>query len=698
MRTERQTAANHASVLIIGAGPAGGVAALRLAEAGVDVVALEQGQWPDRHLFRGSEWDWELSSGKAWSSDPNIRNAWSDYPIDLDDSDMRALTFNGVGGGTVLYNAIWIRLLASNFKSRTLSGIGEDWPVSYEELRPFYERTDRAIGVSGLGGNPAYPSGEEPPLPPLGFGAGAMSVARELHRRGWHWWPETNAILSAPYDGRYQCVGRSACHTGCNEGAKSSADLTHWRKAVQLGARLVTGARVARIVLDKNGLACGAEWIDPSGNLHFQSADVVLCATNGIGTPRLLLNSAGPGFADGLANRSGLVGQRLMMHPIASVTGLFERNLESWRGHYGSTVQCLQFGEHDPSRGFDYGAKWSLHPMGGGPVADAMRVLTQHGPGGNYHEHFAARFGHGLFWTVMCEDAPENSNRVELSPRLVDSSGLPAPKLVYRYSANSRRNLDWNVARAADVLREAGAWQVDVQNPSGANAHFMGTARMGDDPRRSVVDRWCMSHDVPNLGIIDASVFVTSGAVNPTSTICAVALRAAEHLIDVRHSLPTPGARLRAVTVPATVVASPVPANEETPALSFTEEERSRFKALARAILPDRDFMPAVDTTVFRGPWLDRVLSVRPDLRADLKRVLQKTPLEAAAFLQNIRTDDPAGYRATLLITVAAYYLDPEVRRAIGYAGQEARPVKPDAFPEYMAEGLLDHLLDAAFA
>lgn len=695
MGDSRNHSHEHASVLIIGAGPSGGVAALRLAEAGVQVVALEQGDWQDRQSYRGSEWDWELASGKNWSSDPNVRGSWADYPIDVSESDMRPLAFNGVGGGTILYNAIWVRLLESNFQSRTLRGIGEDWPLRYADLQPFYDRTDKAIGVSGLGGNPAFPAGDEPPLPPLVFGEGPMGVARSLHRRGWHWWPETNAILSLPYDGRYQCVGRSACHTGCNEGAKSSADLTHWRKAVNRGARLVTGARVTRIVLDSRGLACGAEWLDAAGTLHFQSADIVLCAANGIGTPRLLLNSACPAFPDGLANRSGLVGRRLMMHPISRVIGLFEQDVESWRGHFGSTVQCLQFAEHDASRGFDYGAKWALHPMGGGPMADAMRVLTASGRGGHYHAEFAERFGHSLFWTIMCEDAPEDSNRVVLSPDLVDSSGLPAPKLLYRYSQNSLRNLDFNVAQASEVFREAGARKVEINNPTGSNAHFMGTARMGEDSSRSVVDPWCMSHDVPNLGILDASVFVTSGPVNPTSTVCAISLRATERLLDVRHQLRTPIRRSEGVVVPLSLpgaATTPQPA----PALApLSAEWRERLKVLVAGVIPPSSSMPGVAEAGFRGPWLDRVLEVRPDLHAELERILSSHPDDPAAVLDALRASDPPGYRALLMVAVAIYYLDPDVRQRIGYSGQEARPIKPDAFPTYMAEGLLDHLLDS---
>jgi choline dehydrogenase-like flavoprotein len=228
-----------------------------------------------------------------------------------------------------------------------------------------------------------------------------------------------------------------------------------------------------------------------------------------------------------------------MLHPLATVSGFFEEPLESWQGQFGAALQCLEFLETDPARGFLGGAKWALHPMGG-PMMEAFVLLLTGGGGPGFHGRMAARFGHGARWAIMCEDLPQEDNRVELSTALVDSSGLPAPKLVYHYDEHSRRNLGFNVAEASEVFREAGAWQVEDSNPAGLNAHLLGTARMGDAPDTSVVDRWCLSHDIPNLGIIDGSVFVTAGAVNPTSTICALALRAADHLLEIRSQLPVP--------------------------------------------------------------------------------------------------------------------------------------------------------------
>ncbi|HVM68149.1 MAG TPA: GMC family oxidoreductase N-terminal domain-containing protein, partial [Acidimicrobiales bacterium] len=305
-------------VLVVGAGVAGGVVAKRLAEAGLSVMCLEQGAWPDRAEYPGASAEWELRAAKQWSSAPQVRSSSADYPIDLGASEFGTLNFNGVGGGSVLYNAQWPRMLPDDFRVRSVDGVADDWPIGYSDLQPYYEATDRDFGVSGLGGNPMYPPGAEPPLPPLPIGDIGLRVARAHARLGWHWWPGTNAILSTSHAGRNPCVQRGSCGSGCNEGAKASTDVTHWPSVVRLGGVVVTGARVRRIVTDDRGLACGADWVDDEGAEHYQPADLVVCAANGIGTPRLLLASAGPRHPDGLANSSGLVGRNLMLHPLVS--------------------------------------------------------------------------------------------------------------------------------------------------------------------------------------------------------------------------------------------------------------------------------------------------------------------------------------------------------------------------------------------
>ncbi len=531
-----------ADVLIIGAGATGGVVARRLAESGYRVVCLEQGDWHDREEYRGNKLDWELTMRKQWSTSPNVRELPEDYPLDESDAEISPLMFSGVGGSMLIFAGAWPRMLPSDFRVRSLDGIADDWPLSYEELRPFYERTDREFGVSGMGGDPAYPAGgEDPPLPPLPIGPGGLKVARAHARLGWHWWPEPNSILSVPYDGRRPCVQRGTCQQGCNEGAKASTDLTHWPKAQALGARLVTGARVRRLETNDAGLVTGATWVDREGAEHFEAAKVVVLAANAIGTARLLLLSDSPQHPDGLANSSGLVGKRLMMHPFANVGGLFEENLESWQGQFGCSIESFEFYETDERRGFVRGAKWGLAPTFG-PINAALpsRAGTQVW-GAEHHLHVRSHLGHGANWGLFGEDLPDEANQIALSKTLTDSSGIPAPEVHYRVSENSRRLLDFHIQKASESLLEAGAHAVEVDSLMRYSGwHLLGTARMGDDPRTSVLNRWNRAHDVPNLYVVDGSAFVTSGGVNPTSTIAALALRAADHMVETRFDQEVP--------------------------------------------------------------------------------------------------------------------------------------------------------------
>jgi hypothetical protein len=238
--TGSSRSAMHADVLIIGAGASGGVAARHLAASGYSVVCLDQGHWTDPASYPGASPLWEVLASQRWSSSPAIRRNRADYPIDLQASDLGALNFNGVGGGTILYNAQWPRMRPDDFRVASLDGVADDWPLTYDDLRPFYEETEKQFGVSCLGGNPAYPDGAEPPMPAMPIGDVGLRVARAHAALGWHWWPAANAINSTGYAGRRPCVQRGACGQGCNEGAKGSTDVTHWPDALANGASLIT--------------------------------------------------------------------------------------------------------------------------------------------------------------------------------------------------------------------------------------------------------------------------------------------------------------------------------------------------------------------------------------------------------------------------------------------------------------------------
>jgi choline dehydrogenase-like flavoprotein len=361
-------------------------------------------------------------------------------------------------------------------------------------------------------------------------------MARGMNRLGWHWWPAVNGMPTQEIDGRPVCQRRGTCLWGCAEGAKASMDVTHWPVALKHGARLVTGARVREITVDERGLATGAVYVDRGGTEHHEAASLVILAANGIGTARLLLLSRSSRFPDGLANSSGLVGKRLMMHPAQMVTGIYDDDMLSWRGPFGASIVSSEFGESDPSRGFIRGAHWELVPSG--PPVMSMNLMghadmsLEDGWGTQFHQLTRETVGHAITWSMAVEDLPDEANHVSLDPEVTDSSGIPAPRIHYRVSDNSRASLAFNGEKAREAHEAAGASRVVVQSAMPDSGwHLLGTARMGTDPATSVVDADCRSHDVPNLYVVDGSVFVTCSGVNPTATICAIAHRAAGHIV-----------------------------------------------------------------------------------------------------------------------------------------------------------------------
>jgi choline dehydrogenase-like flavoprotein len=402
--------------------------------------------------------------------------------------------------------------------------------VDYATLEPFFAENDRMMGVSGLAGDPAYPA-HSPPMPPLPLGRSGDRIARTMNRLGWHWWPSDTAIATTEYEGRAPCINLGHCTPACAQGAKASTDITYWPAAIRAGVELRTNCRVREITVGPDGMATGAVYYDADGREVFQPAELVIMACNGVGTPRLLLNSVSGRFPNGLANSSGLVGKNLMFHPWSTVFGYVP---EAQDGHRGPPL-CIwsqEFYETDPARGFVRGFNFQFN-RGIGVGLEAVS-LESHGRlpwGVAHHETFRGMVGHRMSVGICTEDLPEEHNRVTLDPVLKDAHGIPAPRIDYAISDNTNRMLDFAIARATEILEAGGARNIDVLRPVKYGGwHLLGTARMGDDPARSVVNGWGRSHDVKNLFIVDGSIFVTSGGVNPTSTIQALALYIADSI------------------------------------------------------------------------------------------------------------------------------------------------------------------------
>ncbi len=502
-----------------------------LADTRMNILCLEQGGWMNPAKYPGMDFDWEMRQLSDFAFSPNGRNRPEDYPVNDGSSPISVSNFNAVGGSTILFAGHFPRFHPSDFRTKTLDGVGDDWPIDYATLAPYYAINDRMMGVSGLAGDPAYPP-KEVPLPPLPLGKLGVTLAQGFNKLGWHWWPSDSAIASREYEGRARCVNANTCMLGCATGAKASTDVTYWPEAVRRGVRIRTNCRVREITVGENGMATGVIYYDENGVERRQKTEVVVLACNGVGTPRLLLNSRSRQFPDGLANRSGQVGRNFMFHPYAMITGIFDEPLQSYKGATGCCIWSHEFYETDPSRDFVRGYMFEIS-RGFGPLLTMMWGTMQGRlpNGAEHHRGYASLFERTGSILAICEDLPDPANCVTLDPHLTDSNGIPAAKITYNLSDNSEKMLAHGVARAQEVFAAAGARETVVESPLRlAGWHLMGTARMGLNPETSVVNEWGRSHDVRNLFIIDGSIFVTAAAVNPTHTIQALALYIADQM------------------------------------------------------------------------------------------------------------------------------------------------------------------------
>jgi choline dehydrogenase-like flavoprotein len=518
-------AEDQVDVLIIGAGASGAAMAWSLAETKMHIVCLEQGALMNPLAYPSMGNNWEARTQDDFATNPNVRGLPQDYPINEDNSPIKVANFNGVGGGTILYAGHFPRFHPSDFRVKSLDGVADDWPIDYNQLAPYYAENERITGVAGLAGDPAYPQDNAQRVPPLPLGKSGEVLAKGFNKLGWHWWPSDTAIITEEFDGRAPCINLGACGAGCAQGAKGSADVTYWPHALRAGVELRTRCRVREITVGEDGMATGAIYYDGDGKEQEIKAHVVIVACNGIGTPRMLLNSKSQQHPDGLANSSGLVGKNLMFHPYAWTQGIFD---EPTDGHVGpfKAIRSQEFYETDSSRDFVRGYTLEIQ-RGMAPVRTAQTGMRMGRIpwGEGHHDAYRRMQGHVTGMVAVCEDLPEEHNRVTLDPTLTDSNGIPAPKIDYTLSENSLRMLEHGTARATEILKAAGAYDVLSESPIPyAGWHLMGTARMGTDPARSVVNEWGRAHDCRNLFIIDGSVFVTSAGLNPTNTIQALAL------------------------------------------------------------------------------------------------------------------------------------------------------------------------------
>ena len=557
-------------VVIVGIGAAGGVAALPLAQAGVEVVGLEAGSWltakdfaPDE--LRNNYRAWPQSVQKANREVPTHRtNASAPY------SPRAAFhpIMNGVGGTTLHYWAQSWRLSPWDFKvvsetrrrygaSRIPSGSTvEDWPFGIDELEHYYDIVERELGVSGKAGNIKGkidprgnvfegPRGREYPMPPLRWTDWHDKMASAARGLGWHPFPGPAAINTQAYEGRPGCAYHGYCaRGGCHVNAKGSTAVTTIPKAQKTGKLgVVTEAHVTEVNVDAAGRVTGVTYV--KGNeVFFQPAKVVLLATYTYENVRTLLLSKSKAFPNGLSNNHGQVGRHYMTHATGgSVTALFPMNLNNWYGLPAQGVAVDDFADDN----FDHS---SLDFIGGGnlfvysdrrPIgAASMNTFGKAPAWGSAWKAFVKQNAdrwHGAY--IQKTTLPYEDNYLDLDPTVKDPLGLPVCRITADFKDNERKAAAFVGDKMEQWYRAAGATDVvrGALGTMGPSTHAYGGTRMGDDRETNVVNRWGFSHEVPNLGILGASVMGTSGAHNPTLTAQALAWRTAEYLVKNWKSL-----------------------------------------------------------------------------------------------------------------------------------------------------------------
>jgi gluconate 2-dehydrogenase alpha chain len=551
-------------VVIVGLGAVGGIAALPLVQAGLDVIGLEAGTWLTKRDFapdelRNNYRAWPQSIQKANQEVPTHR------PTAKSLSSPRPAIhpmMNAVGGTSLHYWAQSWRLHPWDFKvvSETTRRYGpsripkgstvEDWPFGLEELEPFYDKVEYEIGVSGVAGNiggtidsrgnifegsrrRAYPM---PPLRGSGFTDAMAAAARTL---GWHPFPGPAAINSQRYQNRSACMYHGFCNRGgCHVDAKNSTAVTTIPKAQATGRlKVVTRSHVTSVDVDGNGSVTGVTYI-VDGAEFFQPAKVVLLASYTYENVRLLLLSKSKAFPNGLSNNHGQVGRHYMSHnQTAGVTALFPWKTNSW---YGLPAQGFAVDDWADDN-FDHSG---LDFIGGGnlwvysdrrPIAAASMGTfgkTARSWGSEWKAFVVQNADRTNTSYLQKTTLPYEDNILDLDPIVKDPLGFPVCRITADYHDNERKLARFIQDKMEQWYRAAGAIAIE-RGPIGTmgpTTHAYGGTRMGDNPETNVVDRWGFSHEVPNLGILGASVMGTSGARNPTLTAQALAWRTAEHL------------------------------------------------------------------------------------------------------------------------------------------------------------------------
>ncbi len=527
--------------VIIGSGAAGGIMAKELSSNGFRVVVLEQGPYLTEADFIHDEV--KVIGGDLLTNKPKLQpTSFRKTPNEKAKPQRAVLYGRCVGGTSVHFTANFWRFHEIDFIERSKVGPVpgadlRDWPITYADLEPYYTKVEWEIGVSGLAGaSPFDPPRSKPyPMPPLPVKSSGVIFERAARKLGWHPFPAPMAILSQPRGGRSACINCGFCLAfGCEVGAKSSSLATAIRMAEKTGrCEIRPDSYVHRIEMDNNGRVTGAVYFDEKRNTHLQKAKAVVICANGAETPRLLLLSANKQFPNGLANSSGVVGKYLMLNSGGVTNAVFEHPLNDYKGFAVSRL-LHDFYELDPQKVGFYGGGGIDARFDATPISFAMGMLPPGTPGWGktFKDTLAHNFNRTMELFCHGTSLAVETNSFSLDPDLKDAWGLPALCLTYKDHPDDLKLWAWQNQRAHELLDAAGAvkkWSQSIQESQFA-VHLLGTCRMGNDPKTSVINSDHRTHDVKNLFLCDGSSLVTSGRGQPTMTIEALAFRAADRI------------------------------------------------------------------------------------------------------------------------------------------------------------------------
>ncbi len=535
-----------ADAVIIGAGASGAVVAKELAEAGLRVVLLERGpKLNPADFYLHDELTSHMGSGLRtppgseepfaprefrFQGEENFRTL---YPSDWEYSAQGAV----VGGGMLFYGGLMWRRPPVDFRMKSEYGhvegtTLEDWPITYEELEPDFTKAEYEMGVSGEAGVDPYEGKRSKPypLPPVELQPGDVMIQETAKRMGYRPFRTPLGIITREYRGRNPCIQHPCCNGFiCEIGAKSTPVTALLPRALATGnCKLVPGALVKQITVDGRGNPNGVEYYRGKKLMH-QRARLIVLAASAIETPRLLLNSASRWFPKGMGNANGWVGRNLMGHISPWVWGVMDRTTNEGFGP-GPGVAINDFCMKNP--GF----------AGGGVIYSRTEVtpisFTGRRPRGaprwglEHKRYQRENFRRYIRLFAPAEDMPQFENRVEVSPTVRDAWGIPVPRITHSFHPNDYRVWEFFSRKMQEILQEAGARDITPSGLGRGGAGYqLGTCRMGNDPKTSVVNRWGRSHEIDNLFVVDGSVFVTSGGRNPALTIQALAYRFAGYIV-----------------------------------------------------------------------------------------------------------------------------------------------------------------------